>query len=412
MAIREYMHEGRTFFEITINVRSREIARIRKQRKLRFDLKGNRIENISSARAEEKRLLRDATTDIHRIEGKGHLWSEIVDRWEDEKLNPELTNIAPTTATDHAQLMRNWTNDWLRMPACEIGRGEVRHLLKRAADQGKSRKFQKTLKNTINVIYKWAIEERLIREVQVSPTTGILVGGREEEKLPEILTMDQVRLLLQRAFDQAEAWFTVWTTAFHFGARSGELQGIRREDLSLVSRERALEQDKLPADKRNYGNVAIQRSWSARIKGYTPTKGRYWRKVPVSQEMYWFLTDHLLKEDFGKDQYGHYLLPRIKEWSQGQQAAVLRAFSQSIGLPSIKFHTLRACFATHLLALGIPAVKVMKAGGWKDLKTMERYVRLAGIDVAGITEVFDVIPEQNELVQVANLIEFRPRPKF
>ncbi len=39
-------------------------------------------------------------------------------------------------------------------------------------------------------------------------------------------------------------------------------------------------------------------------------------------------------------------------------------------LLSIKFHALRACFVTQLLAKGTPAAIVMKICGWRDLKTI------------------------------------------
>jgi hypothetical protein len=34
----------------------------------------------------------------------------------------------------------------------------------------------------------------------------------------------------------------------------------------------------------------------------------------------------------------------------------------------------------------------MKICGWKDLKTMQRYIRLAGIEIDGATEVLKVLP--------------------
>ncbi|MBS1982643.1 MAG: tyrosine-type recombinase/integrase [Bdellovibrionales bacterium] len=55
---------------------------------------------------------------------------------------------------------------------------------------------------------------------------------------------------------------------------------------------------------------------------------------------------------------------------------MLRDFCKLHGLLSIKFHTLRACFSTQLLRQGVEAAKVMKICGWKDLKTMQRYIRL------------------------------------
>jgi integrase len=86
-----------------------------------------------------------------------------------------------------------------------------------------------------------------------------------------------------------------------------------------------------------------------------------------------------------------YNLPKIIHWKQGQQAKVLKKFCYEIGLPSIKFHTLRACFPTNLISQGIEPIKVMKVCGWMDLKTMSYYIRLSGIDKAGITDRLKVL---------------------
>ncbi len=406
MAIREYTHEEKTYFEIALNLRSREVKRIRKQKRIRFDVRGNRISSRSLATAEEKRLLRSLTESVTKLAGKGYLWREIVDRWEDEKLKLPYSGISRSVVIDHAQLMRNWTKDWLELPACEVGPGEIRQLFREIEAKGKSIGFRKSIKHTINVIYKWAIEERLIREMQSSPTAGVDIIGKVEEKKPEILSIEQVKILLRESLKCEHPWFPIWSLAYYTGARSGELQGLRKTDCSLIARDVAIAMDKLAPEKRNYGNITIQRSWSRRDGKCMPTKGRYWRNVPVSKELYWFLQD-LLSKKFGEDQHGEYLLPHFGDWSQGQQAQVLRYFCREIELPSIKFHTLRACFATHLLSLGVPGIKVMKAGGWKNLKTMEIYARLAGVDVAGITEVLDAMPSRIEAVRVANLIPFQ-----
>jgi site-specific recombinase XerD len=59
----------------------------------------------------------------------------------------------------------------------------------------------------------------------------------------------------------------------------------------------------------------------------------------------------------------------------------------------VVFHTLRACFATHLLSLGVEQAKVMRMGGWSDLKTFQIYLRLAGVDVKGVASGLDVLPD-------------------
>lgn len=38
-----------------------------------------------------------------------------------------------------------------------------------------------------------------------------------------------------------------------------------------------------------------------------------------------------------------------------------------------------------MLSMGIAPIKVMSMGGWKDLKTMQFYIRKAGVDTAGIS---------------------------
>lgn len=62
-------------------------------------------------------------------------------------------------------------------------------------------------------------------------------------------------------------------------------------------------------------------------------------------------------------------------------------------------HALRACFATQLISTGIPATVVMKICGWQDMKTMQRYIRLAGIDEAGATEVLRFIPTEEAVME-------------
>lgn len=67
----------------------------------------------------------------------------------------------------------------------------------------------------------------------------------------------------------------------------------------------------------------------------------------------------------------------------------MRDFLKKIGIEKyITFHTLRACFATHVLASGVEPTKVMKMGGWADFKTFQIHVRMAGVDVKGVTDDF------------------------
>ena len=76
-----------------------------------------------------------------------------------------------------------------------------------------------------------------------------------------------------------------------------------------------------------------------------------------------------------------------------------------IGIRPICFHALRACFATQLLQKGVAPVVVMAIAGWKDLKTMVRYIRLAGIDIQEGTAPLKVLSPKEELAKVYYLGE-------
>jgi ribulose bisphosphate carboxylase small subunit len=41
----------------------------------------------------------------------------------------------------------------------------------------------------------------------------------------------------------------------------------------------------------------------------------------------------------------------------------------------------------------------MKICGWRDIKTMQRYIRLAGIDEAGVTEALRFIPTEEAVME-------------
>lgn len=102
---------------------------------------------------------------------------------------------------------------------------------------------------------------------------------------------------------------------------------------------------------------------------------------------------------------------RFELWKVGKQAQVLKLFCKSIGLPEIKFHTLRACFATQLIGSGVEPVKVMKICGWKDLKTLAIYLRLTGVEEKGVTEGLRILPEENCKIVLMRQKKFLYIPK-
>lgn len=390
MAITTYIQDGKTFWQVYIDIRSRKDRRIRVQKRI------NGFESEKEAEVEERRLFRELTSKLTTLESEGLKWREVIDRWESYYELFPSKRYAKTTIEDYTSLLRNWTKPWLGRIASELNRGDARAVIHEAQSAGKSGAFCKHLKNTISLLYTWGIEERLIVGVRETPVHAMIIEKDREEKLPEILTVEEIRTLLRLAKEQRHPWYPVWVAAVYTGCRSGELQALLRNDVEIISREEAITQEKLPPEKRRYGLIRIRRSWNSRLKKLGPTKAGHWRSVPVSSDFYWFLIHDLKIENQTPTTP---LLPPFSDWRLGFQATIIRGFCQANSIPSIKFHTLRACFATQLISSGIPGTVVMKIAGWKDMKTMQRYIRLAGVDENGATEKLNFIPTDEAVME-------------
>ncbi len=401
MSITKYEKDGKTLWRVYLDLRGKKDPRVRAQKRI------NGLSSEREAHATEKKLVRKLSEEVAQQEAKGVKWVELIDRWvRHQELYP-TKRLSNTTRIDYEALLRNWTTQWFDRNPAELNRSDGRDVLSHAETEGRSVGFRRRLKNIINMLFTWGIEERLITGVHQSPVFGLEVASEREEKRPEILTIEEIRILLKKAQEQRHDWYPIWVGAIFTGCRSGELHQLKRSDLEVITREQAIAEDKKPFDKRRYGLIRVRRSWNTRFKEVGPTKAGYWRTVPVSSEFYWFLVHDLKIEEKRPDDF---LFPRPWEWDKGEQARVLRAFCFANGLPSVKFHTLRACFATQLISTGIPATIVMKICGWRDLKTMQRYIRLAGIDEAGATETLRFIPTEEAVMEkVVNLYDHRDK---
>ena len=401
MSVTKYEKDGETFWRVYIDLRGRKNCRVRVQKRI------NGLKSEREALAVEKKLVRELTEQVSSLESKGIQWLDVIERWvRHQELYP-TKRLAVTTIMDYEAVLRNWTTPWLYRVASELNRADGREILTKAQEAGRSAKFCRGLKYTINRIYSWGVEERLINGAQQSPVFGLELETEREEKRPEILTAEEIRTLLRKAQEQNHPWYPIWVGAVLTGCRSGELHQLKKGDLEVISREEAIEQDARTFDKRRYGFLRVRKSWNTRFRKVGPTKAGYWRTVPVSSEFYWFLVHDLKIETLAPDEY---LFPRQWEWNKGEQARILRGFCQANRLPSVKFHTLRACFATQLISTGIPATVVMKICGWRDMKTMQRYIRLAGIDEAGATEVLRFIPTEEAVMEkVVSMYDHRKK---
>jgi integrase len=338
--------------------------------------------NRSDAERAEKKLFIVVERELVQAEQKSCLWEALVDEWEVSARRRDIfiRDLSPQTIDDYVYSIRHHCKDWLRLHVAEIDRARAWMVLDRV-ERELSIARRKRLRTAIDAVFNWGILSGRLNGISSIPTGGFKSLQKEEEKMPEILTLDQIKTLLSYAANVGHPWYPIWALALSTGMRSGELYALEWDQVDF--------ENKL---------IHVCRNWTNRT-GYGPTKGRYWRSVPIeSSQVLGFLKEEKLKRPDDK-----FVLYHFNFWTKGEAAKVLREFCVGSGLPSIRFHTLRACFATQLIRDSIAPAVVMKICGWKDLKTMQRYIRLAGIEVKGATQGLKLLPEREVMGRVVSL---------
>ena len=374
MAVTSYLgKENKPLWKVAVSARSALDPSIRVQ-KAKFGFATER-----EAAREEMKLLRECEREIITREAQGSSWESVLEVWTAHLAGEDLS---AATKEDYVAAAYNHTASWLKRPATSITPVDVKELVNQLKAEGRSYDFIKRMKNMLTRIFVFGQERRLIKGMEKPPTFGVQLG-RAEDKKPEILTLMEIRRLLATARELHHPWYAHWAMALLTGMRSGELYALLWTDVDFEN-----------------SAITVSKSHDSRFKVIKSTKAGYWRTVPISAEL-----RVLLLEVRNQAEGRLHVLPRPRMWQMGLQAQELRKFCLGVGLPSVRFHTLRACFATQLIRNGVPPIQIQKICGWKDLKTMQRYIRIAGIEVDGATEALKVLPEPEIVAKVAHLFE-------
>ncbi len=263
--------------------------------------------------------------------------------------------------------------DWGSLLVDSITALAIRTLIKEKVGH-RSASHQKNVLKYIRGAFEFGVERGDLAS-NPTPRMKFKIGN----KLKDVLTEEQARILLTQAKVQESEWYPIWATALYTGMRSGELYALTWDKVDLGSR-----------------MIKVDCSWNNK-DGFKDTKSGDDRLVEIAADLL-----VVFKQLYLRRADSHFVLPRIDKWDRGEQARELRLFLMGLGLPRIRFHDLRASWATIMLTKGISAPRVMKMGGWKDLKTMQYYIRKAGIDLKGITDNFTL---HDPLLYTCNLLE-------
>lgn len=363
MAIKTYQKDGLTCFKIQFTSRSRIAGvNVRLQRDL------GAVTHVDAKREYEK-LKKEAEIRRAEKERNGMVWRELLMRWyRDAVLNGAYEQS--TSKRDKFNALQMHTKSWMQTPVEQLRPMSMRLIFNEMEKKELSKGRIKSVRSAVNLVFDWARLERVIPAHIESPGRGVAIP-RVETKMQPILSRDEIRLFLKKAREIEHDYYYLWAVAVSTGCRSGELWALRWTDISFATR-----------------MISINKSFSSRLGCDKSTKSRESRQVPINLSL-----EILLKELKLKTALSGYVLPRITSWRRGEASKVSRSFCQALGLPEITFHATRACFAVQCLVSGLDVVTTMKLGGWKNVKSFQHYIRLAGVDVKGATDALDLIPE-------------------
>jgi integrase len=306
--------------------------------------------------AEARRVERDLVLEMDKKLKKVTVpcWKEVVLNYIESLANSDVSK--KTVETYKLCLEAHTFPVWGDRLIDEITGLEIRELINQKSDRSPS--HQKNILKYLRAVFTFAVEKGLITS-NPTPKMKFKIG----DKIKSVLTLEQVKIFLTQAKIMESEWYSIWATALYTGMRNGELYSLTWDKVNLDQR-----------------RILVDSSWN-KDDGFKDTKSGDDRIVEIAPELLIILKELKLKSFDSA-----FVLPRIDKWDKREQARELRMFLQGLGLPRIRFHDLRATWATIMLSMGTPAIQVMIMGGWKDLKTMQYYIRKAGVDTSGISD--------------------------
>jgi integrase len=365
MAIRSYEEEGKKLYEVYVNGFNSRGMRVQRKRR--------GVETLRKAEQVEFELKRElAVLKEERVPQRFGEWFEVC-------MKRMRLEFMPSTIAGYETQVVKWVHPhWRNLELSAITKAEVYDLVFNKCAEISTPITRLNLLKRLKRLFQMAIEEGVLDR---NPCTGIKI--RVPEAVQEVLTTTEVDIFLREAKLAHHRFYPIWAVALMTGMRSGELYALRWTDIDFDGR-----------------MISVSRAWNSKA-GFTPTKTRRARIVPISDDLLSFLRERKMKVGAEEE----FVLPRLKEWTDGEQARVTREFCIGLGITSVKFHDLRATFITSLLARGESLARVMSIVGHSELKTTNGYLRKAGVDVQGGTDKLGYKLPQEHAVKILKLVK-------
>ena len=374
MAQRIYFLNGKQYYEVSISRRDLNKKSIKKR--TRFNKKGQRIATKQSADKIEYQLRKEV--EALAVKSKTITWQD----WQSECLRRMQKTLLKGTVIAYDGPLKKWLSPrWNQLPIDKITRDDIYDLIFEYIPNrdGFTVNIQKKIVARIRRIFTMAVEDGILPR---NPCLGIKIKTPVQKK--RVLNSSEASALLKAAKSCNHRFYYHWGMALFTGMRNGELYALRWVDIDMQT-----------------GLISVNKQWTSK-DGLHPTKNNRERVIPICKELQKLLTELKQKGSFQENLWAgsnkikkypkehperentlitDFVLPRLREWRNGEQSHHLKIFCRAMGIEEVKFHDLRATLITNMLSQGVSLVKVMSIVGHSKMSTTDEYLRLAGVEV-------------------------------
>lgn len=284
-----------------------------------------------------------------------------------EYLEYSEENHRLSTFYNRLKVLEKYTTIWNTKDLVEINKADVKNLLEEIKQ---SQSFRKEVLKYIRQVFELACENR---KIAFNPAKKIVLNDDKyhQEKANQLtaMTKNEVATLLAYMKEIGHEYYEVFYITYQLGLRSSEAVAFQFSDIKF--------------DK---NHVVISKSWCKKKKGFVPPKNGTSRIVPLNKQLGALLKEMKLKANSEND----FVLPRNRTWMNGGATKILTKIQDHLGIKHTNYHSLRASFITHLLRDGLDITRVQAMVGHRELKTTQRYIRLDGTDLEGVTESLSI----------------------
>jgi len=198
--------------------------------------------------------------------------------------------------------------------------------------------------DALKAFYSMLIE---VGEIESNPMDSI-ERAKREERLPRVLTRDEIRRLIETARMTGPREYAVIRLLYATGIRARELCDLRWEDLNLKERTARIRKSKT-----GRGRVVI-------FDRETAVALSEWRKFAYAAGLHTSKTSRV---------FGFTSTQTLR--------AIIKKVAKEAGLGTVLPHQIRHTLATHLLESGVDLRVIQEQLGHRSLSTTERYIHLS-----------------------------------